>query len=204
MCGRSIVPLAGVISSRVPRRWRWRSRGWCRPSGSIASCARWLRGVIVGDGPERGSLERLAGELGLLPGGVAFFGARGDVPRLMSRADMLVLTSQHEGFPNVLLEGLTARLPVVATPAGDAAELVRDGQTGFLVPFDDHEILVRRLIELARSPATRRVLGSAGRALVEQRYGLGGLATRALRIYHDAARQQHSARTLRAVDALAR
>ena len=163
-----------------------------------------LRGVIVGDGPERGKLERLANELGLLPGGIAFFGARGDVPRLMARADMLVLTSQHEGFPNVLLEGLTARLPVITTPAGDATELIRDGQTGFVVPFDDPSILARRLIELARSPVTRRVLGSAGRTLIEQRYGLGGLATRALRIYHDAARQQHSARTLRAVDALAR
>ncbi len=163
-----------------------------------------LRGVIVGEGPERERLERLANELGLQPGGIAFFGARRDVPRLMARADMLVLTSQHEGFPNVLLEGLTARLPVITTPAGDATELIRDGQTGFVVPFDDPSILARRLIELARSPATRRVLGSAGRTLVEQRYGLTGLATRALQIYHDAARQQHSARTLRAVDALAR
>jgi glycosyltransferase involved in cell wall biosynthesis len=164
-----------------------------------------LRGVIVGDGPERGPLEALARELGLQPGGgVAFFGARGDVPRLMARADLLVLTSQHEGFPNVLLEAMTARLPVVTTPAGDAADLVRDGQTGFIVPFDDEEILVRRLIELARSPATRRVLGSAGRAHVEACCGLQGLAERALTIYHDAARQQRSARTLHAVDALAR
>jgi glycosyltransferase involved in cell wall biosynthesis len=162
-----------------------------------------LRGIIVGDGPERARLEALAGELGLLPHGVAFFGARGDVPRLMARADMLVLTSQHEGFPNALLEGMAARLPIITTPAGDAAELVRDGQTGFIVPFEDEEILVRRLIELARSPATRRVLGSAGRAHVEERYGLGGLAKRALDIYHDAATQQRSSRTLHAVDAIA-
>jgi glycosyltransferase involved in cell wall biosynthesis len=162
-----------------------------------------LRGVIVGDGPEREKLVAMADQLGLLPHGVTFFGARGDVPRLMARADMLVLTSQHEGFPNVLLEGMAAWLPIITTPAGDAAELVRDGQTGFIVPFDDEEILVRRLIELARSPATRRVLGSAGRALVEERYGLGGLARRALDIYHDAAQQQRSARTLHAVETIA-
>jgi glycosyltransferase involved in cell wall biosynthesis len=162
-----------------------------------------LRGVIVGDGPERESLEKLSVELGLLPHGIAFFGARGDVPRLMARADMLVLTSQHEGFPNALLEAMTARLPVITTPAGDAAELVRDGQNGFIVPFDDEEILVRRLIELARSPATRRVLGSTGRATIEARYGLNGLAKRAFDIYHAAAQQQRSARTLHAVEAIA-
>jgi len=135
---------------------------------------------------------------------VVFFGARGDVPQLLARTDMLVLTSQHEGFPNVLLEAMTARLPVVTTPAGDAADLVRDGQTGFVVPFDDEAILARRLIELARSPAMRRVLGSAGRAQIEQSYGLGGLAQRAFGIYHEAARRQHSVRTLQAVELLAR
>lgn len=163
-----------------------------------------LRGLIVGDGPERGRLEALARELGLLPDGVAFAGARPDVPRLLAGADILALTSQHEGFPNVLMEAMAARLPVVSTPAGDAASLVQDGITGFVVPFDDEERLTARLSELAQAPAIRRAFGVAGRAVVEERYRVDTLVPRALRIYQDAARLQHRATTLRAVDSIAR
>src|SRR5947208_4837339 len=61
-----------------------------------------LRGAVVGDGPERVSLEALAGRLGLLPDGVEFRGVSDDIPRLMAEAHMLALTSDHEGFPNVI------------------------------------------------------------------------------------------------------
>jgi glycosyltransferase involved in cell wall biosynthesis len=163
-----------------------------------------LRGLIVGDGPERVRLEALARELGLRPDGVVFAGARPDVPRLLSGADMLALTSQHEGFPNVLMEAMAARLPVVSTPAGDAASLVQEGVTGYIVPFDDEERLAGRLTELAESPAKRRAFGAAGRAIIEERYRVDTLVPRALRIYQDAARLQHRATTLRAVDSIAR
>ena len=89
-----------------------------------------LRGLIVGDGPERARLEALAGTLGLLPDGVRFLGACANVPRVLASADMVVLTSQQEGFPNVLLEAMAARLPAITTPVGDAATLVDDGQHG--------------------------------------------------------------------------
>jgi glycosyltransferase involved in cell wall biosynthesis len=163
-----------------------------------------LRGLIVGDGPERARLEAIASGLGLLPDGVRFLGACADVPRVLAGADMLVLTSQHEGFPNVLLEGMAARLPIIATPAGDAEALVDDGRTGFVVPFQDLELLTERMLTLTRSAATRRRFGAAGRARVEAHYRVDGLAGRALEIYHRIAARQHRARTLRAFDALAR
>jgi glycosyltransferase involved in cell wall biosynthesis len=165
---------------------------------------RLLRGLIVGDGPERARLEALAGGLGLLPDGVRFVGACADVPRVLAGADMLVLTSQHEGFPNVLLEGMAARLPIVTTPAGDAGMLVDEGRTGFVVPFHDVELLTERMLTLARSPATCRAFGAAGRARVEAQYRVDGLAGRALEIYHRIAARQRRVKTLRAVDALAR
>jgi glycosyltransferase involved in cell wall biosynthesis len=165
---------------------------------------RLLRGLIVGDGPERARLEAIASGLGLMPDGVRFLGACADVPRVLAGADMLVLTSQHEGFPNVLLEGMAARLPVVTTPAGDAAALVDNDRTGFIVPFHDHELLTERMLALARSPATRRAFGTAGRARVEAQYRVDNLAGRALEIYHRIAARQHRTRTLRAFDALAR
>jgi glycosyltransferase involved in cell wall biosynthesis len=163
-----------------------------------------LRGLIVGDGPERARLEALAGGLGLLPDGVRFLGACADVPRVLAGADMLVLTSQHEGFPNVLLEGMAARLPIIATPAGDAGVLVDEGHTGFVVPFHDVELLTERMLTLARSPGMRRAFGAAGRARVEAQYRVDGLAGRALEIYHRIAARQRRVKTLRAVDALAR
>jgi glycosyltransferase involved in cell wall biosynthesis len=163
-----------------------------------------LRGLIVGDGPERARLEALAGGLGLLPEGVRFAGACTDVPRVLADADMLVLTSQHEGFPNVLLEAMAARLPIITTPAGDAATLVDEGRTGFVVPFHDVELLTERMLTLARSPATCRAFGAAGRARVEAQYRVDGLAGRALEIYHRVAARQRRVKTLRAVDALAR
>lgn len=162
-----------------------------------------LRGRIVGDGPERAALEALARTLALSPDAVTFTGAREDVPRLVGAADMLVLTSQHEGFPNVLLEAMAARLPVITTPAGDAASLVQHGLTGFVVPFDDEAALAGRMAELARSPGMRREFGAAGRARVEAAYQPDRLVRRALEIYRRAAHQQHRATVLRAVETLA-
>src|SRR5205807_1613610 len=121
-----------------------------------------LKGVVVGDGPERMSLEMRAGGLGLLPDGVEFRGVCDDIPRLMAEAHMLALTSDQEGLPNVILEAMAARLPVVTTPAGDAADVIEDGVSGFVVPFDAIEDLADRLVRLARSPALRRKLGGAG------------------------------------------
>jgi glycosyltransferase involved in cell wall biosynthesis len=160
-----------------------------------------LRGVIVGDGPERGRLESLARTLGLLPHGVQFLGACANVPHVLARADMIVLTSRQEGFPNVLLEAMAARLPAITTPAGDATALVDDGRTGFVVPFGDEERLAVRMMALGQSPVMRRTFGDAGRARVEAHYRVDGLAGRALHIYRRIAAQQHRDRTLHAVDA---
>lgn len=151
--------------------------------------ARNLTGLIVGDGPERSVLGRRAGTLGLLPDGVTFAGARSDVPRILARASILALTSDVEGFPNVLLEGMASRLPVVTTPAGDAAAVIVPGESGFVVPFGEPAPLAEAFVGLARSPALRRDFGDAGRRLVEVSYGFDGLAGRLLTIYADHARR---------------
>ena len=148
-----------------------------------------LRGVVVGDGPERATLEHQAERLGLLPLGVAFLGASADVPGLMAEADILALTSDHEGLPNVILEAMAARLPVVTTPAGDAADVIEHGVSGFVVPFDAIEEFAGRLTRLACSPALRRELGQAGYERVTGRYACTGLADRLFEVYRAAALQ---------------
>jgi glycosyltransferase involved in cell wall biosynthesis len=107
----------------------------------------------------------------------------------MAEADMLALTSDHEGLPNVILEAMAAKLPVVTTPAGDAAVVVEDGVSGFVVPFDAVAGLADRLIDLARSPGLRREVGEAGYERVIARYACAGLADRWLAVYRAVAQQ---------------
>ena len=114
-----------------------------------------LRGVIVGDGPEWPNLRCQAQDLGLLPNGVLWLGRRNDVPALLGKADMLVLSSDHEGCPNVVLEAMAARRPVVTTPAGDAGDVVEEGVSGYVVPFDDVEAMASRMVRLAEFPELR-------------------------------------------------
>jgi glycosyltransferase involved in cell wall biosynthesis len=138
-----------------------------------------IRGVVVGEGPEAGPLASLAGELGLVPEGLTFPGKKNDVAGFLAReADILVLSSEHEGFPNVVLEAMAARIPVVTTPSGDSALIVEDGLTGFVVDGGDTAAMARRIIELSSSAELRGKLGAAGREKVERQYSaraLGGM-----------------------------
>lgn len=91
--------------------------------------------LIVGDGKERSSLERLAARSA--PGRVQFLGAVNDPLPVLTAADVILLTSDSEGLPGVLIEaGLVGRA-VVATDVGFVSDIVRDGLTGVLVPPDD-------------------------------------------------------------------
>lgn len=129
-----------------------------------------LEAAIVGDGPERQSLQQEAWRLGLGPTVVQFVGRRPDVPALLRQAQFLVSSSDHEGFPNVLLEAMAARLPVITTPAGDAASVVLPGVTGHVVATDDVRQMAERMVFLASTPAVRQAQGLAGRRRVEHMY----------------------------------
>ena len=106
----------------------------------LRSFARQGAGVllIAGDGPERGSLEKLVGELGIEKN-TFFLGVRGDVPSLMRAADCFVLASRLEGLGLVLVEAIASGLPVVASNVDGIPEVVEDGATGMLVAPEDVE-----------------------------------------------------------------
>ena len=151
-----------------------------------------LRGLIVGEGPEGPALRQLAGELGLLPDAVAFAGRRNDVAALMRGADIAALTSDHEGFPNVVLEAMAAGLPVVTTRTGDAGVIVEDGMTGYVVDGDPVEAVARKLLLLASDRPLRERLGGAGRAKIVGRYSVDALGGMMLATYTAiAARTRH-------------
>lgn len=81
-------------------------------------------------------------------------------------ADVFVLPTWREGFPNTVLEASAMRLPVVTTTAVGAVDSVIDGETGFLVPVDDETQLAEKIDRLIRSPQLRTDLGRNGRARV--------------------------------------
>jgi len=125
--------------------------------------------VIVGDGPERPRLERIVQELGISDR-VYFAGQRSktETLSLMAACDFFVLNSTYEGHPHAVLEAMALGLPVVATAVGGTPEVVRDGETGVLVP-GRYGALGASLSALARDPALRRRLGRAARQWIGER-----------------------------------
>jgi glycosyltransferase involved in cell wall biosynthesis len=142
-----------------------------------------ISGLIAGDGPEEQALRSHAERLGLSPNGVRFLGHRHDVAGVLSMGDVFVLASESEGMPNVVLEAMAARLPVITTRAGDAADVVESAGAGQVVPFGDVDRVAREMVRLARDASARRALGTAGRAYVERHHSTALLADRLLEIY---------------------
>jgi glycosyltransferase involved in cell wall biosynthesis len=124
---------------------------------------------LVGDGQERGRLEAAAAALGISQS-ISFSGHCDDVTARLDAADIFVLPSRSEAFPNALLEAMTAGLPVVASRVGGVLEVVRDGETGLLVPPDDPGALGATLRRLIADPALAGRLGAAAHADVSARY----------------------------------
>lgn len=101
---------------------------------------------------------------------VAFLGYRSDVAALMKAADVVVLPTHSEGLPRVVLESMLLKTPVVATPAGGTTDLIIDGQTGFLVPFEDGATLAERIERLYRDNELAGRMAEAGYQRVMERF----------------------------------
>jgi glycosyltransferase involved in cell wall biosynthesis len=127
--------------------------------------------VILGEGPMRAQLQARIDELGMR-GAVHMPGAVPDVDAWLQHASLFVLTSQFEGFPNALLEGMAAGLPCISTdcPSGPRA-IIKNGQTGLLVPVGNEGELVRSIDQLAEDEQLRSRLSTAASADVAYRFG---------------------------------
>lgn len=123
--------------------------------------------VFVGGGPQEAALRHAAAGL---EGDVLFAGtvAHGEVGRWLSAADFLVLPSRSEGLPHSVLEAFAYGLPAVAARVGGVPEVVREGETGWLVPPASVEALAAALLGAARDPEARARLGGNARSLLER------------------------------------
>jgi glycosyltransferase involved in cell wall biosynthesis len=126
-----------------------------------------VTGMIVGAGPLSAELEKQAQTLGLFPGAVEFKGSIADVAPIYREADICVLTSDHEGTPNVALEAMSSGLPVVATKVGGVSAIINEGENGFMVEPGDNAGLYAALVSLIDDPHSRTRMGARARAFVE-------------------------------------
>jgi len=131
----------------------------------LARCPE-ARFVHIGEGPLKDKVKALSRELGIQDS-LLFLERRQDIPRLLAAMDVFVLTSRSEGMPNAVMEAMATGLPCVVTDAGGCRELVRDGETGFVVPVGDEEGLAERILRLLRDEAMRRRMGLKGRERVQ-------------------------------------
>ncbi|MFA7386485.1 MAG: glycosyltransferase, partial [Thiohalobacteraceae bacterium] len=108
--------------------------------------------VLIGIGPEEQRLRRLTDDLGIADR-VVFAGYRSDMHSVYESLDLVVQSSVTEGMPNVVLEALLMRVPVVATGVGGTAEILADGKMGRLIPAGDLRALVDGMREVLTGSA---------------------------------------------------
>lgn len=143
-----------------------------------------LRVLIVGDGPERPALERLAGELGLAE--ITTFAGFQPKPELYLRAmAVFALTSRSEGFPVSILEAWAVGVPVVCTAVGGIPDVVTDGDTGVLVPQDDAAGLVAAVARPLNDREFAAKLTAAGDDTVRRKYSLTSVGEGYERAYRE-------------------
>jgi len=141
-----------------------------------------LRLVFAGDGELEADLKLLASELGV-SGKVVFAGFRRDVPRLLAASDLLILPSEDECLPLVILEAMSSRLPVVSTDVGGISEAVDDGVTGVLVRPRDPDGLADAIVSVLGDAERCAEMGAAGRSKVEAEFSLEASAAAVFRVY---------------------
>jgi sugar transferase (PEP-CTERM/EpsH1 system associated) len=142
--------------------------------------------VIVGDGPERNSLESLVQDLGLTSV-VTFQGFRRDIPAVLEEIDIFTLSSLSEGTSITLLEAMASGKPVVVTDVGGNRAVVEQGVNGLLVPAAEPESLARALSALADDPRLCDSMALANIEKVTQHYSVQAMACHYEALYRGAA-----------------
>jgi glycosyltransferase involved in cell wall biosynthesis len=166
--GGGVGPVLAMVGRLVPLK---NVPMFFRVIASLADRYPTLQGWIIGDGPEHARLQMLAREMGVASR-VRFWGERPDVPALLAGADIFCHCSQTEGLSNAIMEASALGLPIVATRAGGAAEIIENGVTGLLVEPDDSASMAHYVDLLVRDPDQRARLGEAGRRKMAEEFSL--------------------------------
>jgi glycosyltransferase involved in cell wall biosynthesis len=140
--------------------------------------------VLVGDGELRDEISAQAARLGI-DKRTRLLGDRLDSAQLAAAFDIAVLASLSEGLPNAVMEAMAAGTLVVATAVGGAPELIKDGETGFLVPPADVAMMGERIgFALARAEQCN-LIAMRGRRFVIERFGMERMVAAVERLYDE-------------------
>lgn len=144
------------------------------------------RFLIVGDGSYRPVLEKLAGSLGVSDK-VTFTGFVEDVYSLMTKLDLLVISSLWEGFGLTAIEALALGVPVVATEVGGLPEVVQHGETGLLAPPANASALAKSIVWMLDHPLEAGEMAAKGGDMVRRKFTAGEMARRTTDLYRKVA-----------------
>ncbi|HEY7423738.1 MAG TPA: glycosyltransferase family 4 protein [Gemmataceae bacterium] len=179
-------PLALMLANLAPHKGQEtaiRAVAHLKQRGVDVTC--WLAGVERG-GEEAYThrLQALIAEAGV-GDRVVLLGQRSDTPDLQRAADFLLLPSTHEGLPLAILEAQATRVPVIAAPTAGVPEVIRDGETGFLLPAEDAEGYARRMEQLLAEPELARRVADAAFQRTTREYNWQTFCRRITALYDE-------------------
>jgi glycosyltransferase involved in cell wall biosynthesis len=165
-------PLIGMVS--VLRSWKGHTT-FLEAAAQLKSAGFVGRFVIVGEGPRRSQIEQEINEL-KLSDVVTLVGHREDVPAVLRSLAVLVIPStKHEGVPQIGLQALACKTPVVGSDVGGIPEIIRDGETGQIFPGQDASALAAAIRETLANPEQTRARCERGRTMVEASHSLDAM-----------------------------
>lgn len=172
--GRRVVTYVGRLDRQKGVRWLVRTaRCWL---DRLPDCDL----LLVGKGPDRPVLERLCAQHGISDR-VRFAGWRPDVPEILAASELLVLPSLWEGMPNIVLEAMASRLPVLATDVEGVRELLGTGADAQTVRYGDTQTLADKMVTLMSDRDGAAELGTGNRLRVQREFTM----ERMVKAYHD-------------------
>jgi len=145
-----------------------------------------LKLFVVGDGAERESIENRAEMLNnQFPETVRLTSWVTDIPTFNAGMDIICLTSNNEGTPVSLIEAQAACIPVISTDVGGVRDIVKDGDTGFVVPVNDADTFAEKVLELVENEKKRQKMSQNGWTFVKDTFHYNTLAANMDRLYKE-------------------
>ena len=140
--------------------------------------------LFVGEGYLRNRLETRVRESSLSDH-VIFAGFRADIPEITTTFDIALLISLFEGMGRVLLEAMVLGKPVIATKVGGIVDVVRDGETGILIPPRDSGALAKAIITILKDERLARRMGEAGKRRIDERFTAQTMVEKISQVYEE-------------------
>jgi glycosyltransferase involved in cell wall biosynthesis len=171
--------LVGIVAALEPVKTHW---VFLEAAQKVLKRFPQTRFVVVGDGFLRSRLEKKAHALGIADR-VLFLGSVTPATEVIQALDIGVLSSASEAFPLVLLEYMEAGLPVVSTDSGGPAEIIQNGQSGFIVPVNHPDSMAEKVSYLLKFQEQARQMGRQGRQRVRECFSLEKMIARHISLF---------------------